>query len=155
MIGFIILGIGIGAVIGYLFMQAKTAQMKAVITRIPALEDQIKISRSENSKLLVQLTETKTILDQELEKSKQYLTFIENAEDRFSDMFGKLSKDALSENSQIFLRAAKTDFETRTNSIERTLQPVKENLEKLEQFNRDLESKRVGAYSSLETHIKI
>src|SRR5579872_3834296 len=155
MIGYIILGIGIGTIIGYLFMQAKSGQMKAEIARIPDLEGQIKTGHSDNSKLLVQLTETKTILNQELEKSKQYLAFIENAEDRFSDMFGKLSKEALSENSQIFLRAAKTDFETRTNSIERTLQPVKENLEKLEQFNRDLESKRVGAYSSLETHIKI
>ncbi|MEP7235162.1 MAG: DNA recombination protein RmuC [Ignavibacteriota bacterium] len=143
MIGYILIGIVIGTILGYLAQMVRSAKLQAESSRIPLLEKQIEDLTDERSTLLVKLTKVETNLEA-----------IENAEKRLSETFAKIGKDALSENAEEFRKAASTDFSTRQQHLSDLLKPVKDNLTKLEEFNRDLEEKRVGAYSSLETHVK-
>ncbi|MDP4229748.1 MAG: DNA recombination protein RmuC [Bacteroidota bacterium] len=149
----LLLGILVGGAIGYLLQSSRLAGLRAEVNRLPVLTDQIQTLQSENSDLLVQLTKARSGLENELKRSQEYLAFIENAEKRFADTFGKLSKEALSENAKDFRDLATSDFSSRQEHLNELLKPVKENLTKLEEFNRALEEKRASAYSSLEAHI--
>ena len=119
-------------------------------SRIPFLEEEI----SKLQQLKTQLAESETARKKDAEALEEKLLLLKNAKEQLTDAFGELSRQALSANSKEFRNAANSDFQTRQENLDNLLKPVRENLSKLEAFNRDLEEKRVGAYSSLETHIK-
>lgn len=81
------------------------------------------------------------------------------------ESFKSLSFDAMERNSKVFLDLAKTslekyqegaklELEGRQKAIEASLLPIKESLKQIDEHQRELEKKRVGAYSSLSTQLE-
>ena len=154
MIVYILIGIVIGGAIGFLFAQGRS---RLISGQNSALAEQVRQKESEAAELNRKLQEEISLrakFEADAARIPEQLALLEDAKARMSDAFGKLSKEALSENAKEFRQAAHSDFETRTKTMEKTLDPVKENLAKLEEFNRELERSRTGAYASLEAHIK-
>lgn len=91
-------------------------------------------------------------------------TKLKTLEDQ-SNVFEALSSKALQANNQSFLdlasqkletfqTQAKGDLEQKQQSIQSIVDPVKETLQKFEDQLRQLETKREGAYSSLQQQVK-
>src|SRR5579871_5033600 len=81
------------------------------------------------------------------------------------ESFKSLSFDAMERNSKVFLDLAKTslekyqegaklELEGRQKAIEASLLPIKESLKQIDEHQRELEKKRVGAYSALSTQLE-
>jgi DNA recombination protein RmuC len=81
------------------------------------------------------------------------------------EKFKSLSFDLMEKNSKSFMDLATTVFEKyssksqgeidkRHSQITQSLQPVKDTLEKLENYNKQIEKQRAGAYSALNSQIE-
>lgn len=154
MIVYILIGILIGGAIGFLYAQGRS---RLIAGQNSALAEQVRQKEGEAAQLNRKLQEEisqRAKFEADAARIPEQLALLEDAKAKMTDAFGKLSKEALSENAKEFRHAANSDFETRTKTIEKTLDPVRENLAKLEEFNRELERSRTGAYASLEAHIK-
>lgn len=102
---------------------------------------------------------------QALKKEQEFKELLENADQRLQDAFKTLSTQALDNTAKSFLTnaeqvlktyqvTAEADLKDRKESIEKLLDPVQKNLERLELFNQSLETKRTTAYSELKTHLE-
>ena len=88
------------------------------------------------------------------------------AADELSEKFKALSRDALKDNSQSFLRTGpihdlesfrrlpKAISELRTRAIDQLVKPLKESLDKVDGKIGELEKTRAGAYSELREQVK-
>ncbi len=126
------------------------SRYEAEAARIPELEGE----NYELRQLKTQLAESETARKKDHESIDQKLALLDEAKQKLTEAFGVVSSKALSDNSKDFLTLANSNFSSRQEQLDDLLKPVKENLTKLEAFNREIEEKRIGAYSSLETHIK-
>ena len=70
-----------------------------------------------------------------------------------TDTFKSLASDILKQESQEFRANANEDFTRRQESIEGIVQPVQENLVKLEKEIRELEKERIGSYHELKNQV--
>jgi DNA recombination protein RmuC len=81
------------------------------------------------------------------------------------ESFKSLSFDAMERNSKVFLElarasldkyqeGAKQELESRQKAIEASLLPFKESLKQIDEHQRELEKKRVGAYAALSTQLE-
>ena len=70
-----------------------------------------------------------------------------------TDTFKSLASDILKQESQEFRANANEDFTRRQESIEGIVQPVQENLIKLEKEIRELEKERIGSYHELKNQV--
>ncbi len=126
------------------------SRFEADSLRVPALE-------KENAALQLlrsQLAESETARKKDEESIGEKLALLEEAKTKLTEAFSVVSSKALSDNTTNFLTLADSNFSTRKEQLDDLLKPVKDNLVKLEEYNRDIENKRTSAYSSLETHIK-
>lgn len=82
------------------------------------------------------------------------------------DTFKSLSFDVLTKNNQAFMDLAKanfdkyqesfkTDIEIKQKQLETLLAPVKESIDKIDSYTKDVEKQRHGAYSSLNKQIEM
>lgn len=90
---------------------------------------------------------------------------LETMKNSLNDAFRSVSSEALKDNSQMFLDLAKTRLETfqaeakgdlalRRQEVEKLVTPLKEQLDKLQQHNLELERARAGAYGGLSEQVK-
>ena len=143
-----------GIFIGYLYAQGKS---RLILGQSTAVSEHLKQAENENMLLQLRLQkeiELRSRYEADSARIPEQLALLEEAKERMTNAFGDLSRQALSANSKDFLDLAKSDFSSRQENLNNLLKPVKDNLAKLDEFNRELEQKRIGAYSSLETHIK-
>ncbi len=81
------------------------------------------------------------------------------------ESFKSLSFDAMERNSKVFLDLAKSsldkyqegarlELESRQKAIEASLAPFKESLKQIDEHQRELEKKRIGAYTALSTQLE-
>jgi DNA recombination protein RmuC len=68
--------------------------------------------------------------------------------------FRVISTEALKDNHRIFVDLAKGELQKREQSIENTVVPIKESLEKVNEQIKQMEIKREGAYGSLTQQVK-
>ncbi|KJJ84237.1 DNA recombination protein RmuC [Candidatus Omnitrophus magneticus] len=116
------------------------------------------------------LTKNNAILETKLEESSKRLeeekSFLEQAKEKFRDMFQALSGEALKSNNKTFmelakepldsiLKQAKLDMEKREDSIKNIVKPLEETLKKYETALAEIEKSRAAAYGSLDNHLKI
>jgi DNA recombination protein RmuC len=125
--------------------------------KISVLEERIAQHREHEAKLSADIAAKEDALRAQAEGLK-------DAKRELTDVFQNLASRALGESNEAFLRLAKQrleemekasqrDLSERQQSVAQLLQPVKENLERLEGFNRDLEKVREGAYEQIKTQI--
>jgi DNA recombination protein RmuC len=164
MIVYILIGIVIGAVIGYLFAESKS---KILAGKHYALSDQLKQKENEIAQLNKRLHEEISLrsrYEADAARLPEQLALLEEAKKRMSDAFGELSRQALSMNSQDFLKLAKSeldrhhsdakgDLEKRQISINELIRPMKESLEKVDRNIQEIEKTRHGAYESLTQQV--
>lgn len=90
---------------------------------------------------------------------------IQATEEQLRESFKSLSFDAMERNSKMFLDLAKTsldkyqegakqELESRQKAIEAYMIPFKETLKQIDEHQRELEKKRIGAYTALSTQLE-
>ncbi len=117
--------------------EAATART-ALEERIQGRDQQLNAFREDAKKKEQKLEE----LQVQAADVKARLDEIQKAEKRLPEMFRSLSAQALSENNSTFLQLAGTRF-----------QPIESTLKELDKQLREIETKREGAYASLDTTI--
>lgn len=96
--------------------------------------------------------------------AEEKLLMLQKAEEQLKNVFQAISSEALEKNNRSFLDLAKTslekfqegakgDLEKRQIAINELLNPVKENLQKLDQGMRQIEKERIGDRESLKVQI--
>lgn len=89
---------------------------------------------------------------------------VQNMKRELQDAFKAISFDVMEKNNRSFLdlatsvldkyqESAKGDIESRSKTMEALLKPVKEQMAKIDEQNRELERRREGAYASLHKQI--
>lgn len=115
--------------------------------------------------LNLQLTELRTMLEQERRAAQEKLQLVETAEVRWKETFQALSAEALKANSQQFLHLAgenltkhreqaQHDLDQRKEAVAQLVQPLRERLGEMQLSVQQLEQKREGAYQGLSEQIK-
>ena len=94
-----------------------------------------------------------------------YMRYSINAsKEKMQDAFKSISFDILEKNTQMFTELSKqsfdkyhlgfqTDLSVKQKELETILSPLKESLEKVDQYTKEIESKRQNAYGSLKTQL--
>jgi DNA recombination protein RmuC len=109
----------------------------------------------------VELVETRAKLDEQQKSMQEKSTLFEEAKNAFK----ALSADALKDNNSQFLDLAKTkletfqegaksDLEKRQTAIDTLVKPLGESLKKVEAQLKEVEDKRISAYSGLTEQVK-
>jgi DNA recombination protein RmuC len=152
--------------------QAETAQqyqesllakerLEAEVERLPPLEAETKALQEEKVQLAAQISALETSLTAAAEKE----TWLARAQESMREAFQALAAQALTSNSEVFLsrtRDAVQNFynqmtggwQTHKAEIQNLVQPLDQALKAMGQHVRELEVKREGAYSALETNLK-
>ena len=157
-------GLGIGAVIGLLIGHFWAAGAKALADdRAKQLEMarlQLEASQGLAGRLTADVAKHTAELAAERASAAEKLKVLEDGKQALVDSFKALSADALTTNNAAFLdlaketlgkfqEAAQGDLEKRNQAIGEVVKPVGEALGKLDEFIREVETKREGAYHKL------
>lgn len=147
-----------------------SAEEKA--SRIPQLEEQIRLREEHSGRLQDEVTALKSVrsellttLEKERKASDEKLALFNEAEKKLTAAFTALASEALKSNNKSFLdlakqnlenfqQQAKGDLEKRQLAIDQMVQPVKESLAKLDTHVTEVEKERVGAYRDLTAQVR-
>jgi len=133
--------------------KAKEDEQREITGKLEATNRELQTSIATTEGLRATLAERDTAHEQRLEAYK-------SAEDQLKDTFKALSGDALEQSTkqliaqseEVLKRFKETnegDEEARKKEIENLLKPVKDNLQKLDEQNQQMERHRQGAYQEL------
>lgn len=133
-------------------------ERKSVLARLDEREASLTAALASNEGLRATLTERDSAHEQRLESYR-------SAEEQLKNAFQALSGDALEKSTkQLVAQAeevlkryaerAEGDSDTRRKEIEGLLKPVKENLERLDHQNQQMERHRQGAYQELSEQLR-
>ncbi len=173
----LVLGLGIGAVSGWLVARARSdaqsgaeaAELRARLeersSRAAALEAEVDRRRHEAAELAAARERLSADLENERRASGEKLALLADAERHLREAFQSLSAEALRQNNQSFLdlaqtslgefqRGAAADLDTRRQAIGDLVQPVRESLEKVDLKLQAVERDRVGAYAELREQVR-
>lgn len=141
-------------------------------SRIPRLELELDVRgqrmdalREENGALKVEISEQRTLLEEERKAAEAKLALLDDAQRQLSDAFKALSAEALRNNNQSFLELAKEnlekfqenakgDLQTRQQAIGELVKPLKESLEKVNAQIGEVEKARTSAYAGLTEQVR-
>ena len=93
-------------------------------------------------------------LDETRQGLEQQRALLDEARDKLAETFKSLSSDVLRQSNESFLQLAEESLGHRQQAIEASINPLKEALDRYEQAAHTLETKREGAYGSLETQLR-
>lgn len=147
--------------------QLRTANAGLTVTanRAESLANDLEATRADllaKTNDFVQL-ETRSI---EQEKNlREQIELLKASEDRLKETFQNLSNEALNKSTRelneradqllkLLKEQSEQSFEEKNQQIKVTLDPIRERLAELQKFTSDIETKREGAYQSLDTQIK-
>ena len=141
MIGWLLLGIGIGVVVGFLVRVATE-----------------KTSSGDARELAGRL-------EAERKASEEKIALLQTAEERMREAFQALSAEALKGNNEAFLQiaretlsrfqeGAKTDLEGRQKSIQTLLEPMAKTLEKVGSTLQEIEVERASSFGQLAKQLE-
>jgi len=165
----IAIGIAVGGLVTWLYARSKSAAVAARLQdRDASLEAEVeKTTRltGENTELREVLAREETAREKETEAAKRNLETLRKTQEELLEQFTATSRKALDSNSESFLKLAKTqvqqmisEVESRENKqkveMEKLVDPLKESLKGVDKQLRELEEKRVKAYSSLTEQVK-
>lgn len=149
-------GLGLGIFIGNLVSKSKYAGAAAELKRLSQIE-------TERAQLAAELEELKirnAELKKEQEAFQEKLAWRKEEEERLRETFEALARRALLSNSEQFMNRSREqleqllhrmrgDWDTQKETFKSLVDPLKENLGKLDTEVRRIEEKREGAYQSL------
>ena len=177
---FLILGIGIGVLVGWLWARSREtgilqqllrtegqqkAAAQAELRQTRTSLDELGSVRSQLSNESLRRVAAETKLKEAEANLEQQRRLLEEATAKLTDTFGALSAEALKSNNQAFLALAKSTFETihaqakgdleaQQSAIDGLLSPLKEALSRYEKQASEMEKSRQSAYGSLEEQLR-
>ena len=145
----LLIGLAIGAALGYLIAQSRSS------ARVAALSAELAATQASAAR---EVEATRASTTQQLESAR--LT-----QEQLREMFAALSSDALHKNSRTFVdlaqqtlkqatTAADGDLAKRQQAIELLVTPLKESLGKVEKQIQDVEKQRATAYGELRQQVE-
>lgn len=168
----ILIGLLIGGAVGFVLAKGRFSAVVATLKtelhsreeRLIAMERELtKVEevRKENNDLNAQIA----VLNEKLKAEGEKLEWVEEAEKHLKDAFQALAGSVLKSNADEFLKRAreqldtllakvKGDWSTHKEELKGLVGPLSKSLEELDKQVRELESKREGAYKTLEQHLK-
>jgi DNA recombination protein RmuC len=170
-------GLVIGSIVAWLVTASRSkasfsAKVSGAESLIEELRNQIRKAEEDFSVLRATLeierdakVKAETQLDETIKRLEEEKKLLEDARAKLTDTFKALSDDALKSNNQAFLELAKGtldklmveakgDLEKRQEAIGGLIKPLGESLKQYEEHIKDLEGKRIKAYSSIDEQIK-
>jgi DNA recombination protein RmuC len=151
--------------------QAETAQqlqeallakerLEAEAQRVPHLEAENKVLQDEKVQLVANISALETSLKAEEEKE----TWLSRAQDTMREAFQALAAQALTSNSEEFLKRTRDavqnflnqmsgGWQTHKAELQNLVQPLDQALQAMTKDVRELEGKREGAYSDLKANL--
>ncbi len=177
---FLILGIGIGVLVGWLWARSREtgilqqllrtegqqkAAAQAELRQTRTSLDELGSVRSQLSNESQRRVAAETKLKEAEANLEQQRRLLEEATVRLTDAFGALSAEALKSNNHAFLALAKSTFETmhaqakgdlvaQQSAIDGLLSPLKDALSRYEKQASEMEKSRQSAYGSLEEQLR-
>ena len=127
-------------------------------------EQQIGFLQSELTELKQHIAQLETVIDKERLSTAEKIALLEDMKSNLTDTYKAISANALEKNNQAFmalagttfskyLESAKTDFESKSNAVKDVVTPVKEALNKYDEFVRSVERQRENAYGGLKEQV--
>ena len=135
-------------------------RLEAEVERVPRLEADNQALQEEKFQLVAELSALKTSLKAEEEKG----TWLFRAEDKLREAFQALAAQALTSNSEEFLKRTRDTvqnflnqmsggWQTHKAEMQNLVQPLDQALQVMSKNVRELEGKREGAYSELKANL--
>lgn len=145
-------------------VREKSSRLQELEKFIKIKEERIEKLTEEQSRLKSQLVEKETCLSQQAHYQQEKLLLLQQAQERLTETFKKLSSDALNQSSQTFFEMAtarlekfqdqaKQDLTLRQQAIDHLIKPIQSSLQAVDQKMNDLERARLTAYSSLTEQV--
>jgi DNA recombination protein RmuC len=180
----VMLGVAIGAAIGWLFAIARSrstlegairdaeTRATAATAETAAIRNELEARKLETERLRVDLgvaEKARAALDERTAgmqtRFEEQERLLADAERKLSDTFRSLAADVLKSTNESFLtlagerlnsvrKEASADLEARQKAIEGIVAPVRETLETLDNQIRTIENVRSSAYGSLSAQVK-
>ncbi len=159
---FILVGVAIGAALGWFIAQSRAA---ASVERARLMEADLTAERAKLAELSALNSQLSASLASERASAGEKISALTDAHERLTNSFKALSADALRSNNQSFLELARETFGKlhqqsadelgkRQQAIDSMVKPLKESLEKVDAKIGEIEKARAGAYGQLSEQLK-
>lgn len=159
---FIVLALLLGAALGWFIAQARAA---ATAERARLLEADLATTRASLSEISTLKSQIESALAAERAAAAEKIAALTDAHERLTTSFKSLSADALSRNTDEFLKLARESFGKlhqqsadelgkRQQAIDSMVKPLKESLEKVDAKIGEIEKARASAYGQLSEQLK-
>ena len=159
---FILVGLAIGAALGWFVAQSRSA---ATAERARLMEADLAAARIRLAEIENQKSKIENELAAERAAAAEKIAALTDAHTRLKTEFSALSADALRSNNQSFLELARETFGKlhqqsadelgkRQQAIDSLVKPLKESLEKVDTKIGEIEKARAGAYGQLSEQLK-
>lgn len=144
-----------------LFRNRRATEVAALAERVAARDQQLAAAEASLrdrdarvSTLTAREAELAARLDSQEKAAAAQLATLDEAQRKLSGAFATLSAEALARNNQAFLDLARADFDGRRQTIDETIRPVRESLDRMDANLRQLEVARSGAYAALTEQVR-
>jgi DNA recombination protein RmuC len=159
----ILIGIFVGLTIGggSAWLTVSSKLKKEFQNESTELQIEVQVSRKEvdnlrqiKEEVIAQLEALKTEKNQEIESLRQHnQEAINGIKEQMTNTFKTLATDVLKQGNQEIKQQADEDLTRRQQSIIGVVQPIQDNLVKLEKEIRELEKERINSYHELRNQV--
>ena len=157
-----LLCVAVGAALGWFIAQSRSA---ATAERARLMEADLASTRTQLSEISNLKSQVETALAAERAAAAEKIQALTDAHERVTNSFKALSADALSKNTDEFLKLARETFGKlhqqsadelgkRQQAIDSMVKPLKESLEKVDAKIGEIEKARANAYGQLSEQLK-
>jgi len=159
---FILVGLVFGAALGWFIAQTRSA---AIAERARLMEADLILARARVAEIEILRSKTENELAAERAAAGEKISILTEAHERLKTEFRSLSAEALSRNTDEFLKLARESFGRlhqqsadelgkRQQAIDSMVKPLKESLEKVDAKIGEIEKARASAYGQLSEQLK-
>jgi DNA recombination protein RmuC len=159
---FILVGVAIGIALGWFIALSRSA---ATAERARLMEAELVTARASLAEVSALKSQIENSLSAERAAAAEKISALTEAHERLTSSFKALSADALSKNTDEFLKLARESFGKlhqqsadelgkRQQAIDSLVKPLKESLEKVDAKIGEIEKARASAYGQLSEQLK-
>lgn len=126
---------------------AAEEQAHRMQSELETLRSDFQTLHAKHQALEAQMTERERNLQEQIAE-------FQKIKEKWSQEFAKIAQEALGENSKLFLQLANENLQKPVQQVGELVKPVQEQLKKLEDHNRELETRRTEAYAKLHQQVE-
>lgn len=126
---------------------AAEEQAQRMQSELKTLREEFRTLTAKHQALEAQMGERERSLQEQIAE-------FQKIREKWSQEFAKIAQEALGENSKLFLQLANENLQKPVQQVGELVKPVQEQLKKLEDHNRELETRRTEAYAKLHQQVE-